>query len=240
MYGQKPYDYVNAWKTFVPILRQETNLTATLWAPNMGENYPYAGTAIPVVKGNLNSEMLDTNKDGVIDIRDDPYTPYYPGDDVVDWVGMSVYWFGQQWPTSANVVPPPDRFVNVIRGFYPNAPIQFDFYNMFAVGKNKPMAVPESGAVFYEAPTAAGPGELAIKRAWWREVYNTGVFAQFPLLKLYSHFDEDKIEERGVTSYSLTLDPAIRTPFLAELPYQAMIWGDQYSFSCDGKIYGAQ
>lgn len=37
---------------------------------------------------------LDTNGDRVIDMRDDMYSPYYPGDDVVDWVGMSLYHFG--------------------------------------------------------------------------------------------------------------------------------------------------
>jgi hypothetical protein len=34
---------------------------------------------------------MDTNGDGVLDNSDDPFTPYYPGDDMVDWVGISVY-----------------------------------------------------------------------------------------------------------------------------------------------------
>jgi hypothetical protein len=40
-------------------------------------------------------KQLDTNADGVLDATDDMYTPYYPGDDWVDWVGMSVFHFGQ-------------------------------------------------------------------------------------------------------------------------------------------------
>ena len=53
---------------------------------------------------------MDTNKNGVVDTGDgklaevlffskpyfiaDPYGPYYPGDEWVDWVGMSIYHFG--------------------------------------------------------------------------------------------------------------------------------------------------
>ncbi len=38
--------------------------------------------------------LLDTNKDLKIDMQDDPFEPYYPGDDFVDWVGMSIFHFG--------------------------------------------------------------------------------------------------------------------------------------------------
>ncbi len=39
--------------------------------------------------------MLDTNGDGKLDMSDDMYTPYYPGDEWVDWVGMSIFHFSQ-------------------------------------------------------------------------------------------------------------------------------------------------
>jgi hypothetical protein len=39
--------------------------------------------------------VMDTNGDGAIDMYDDMYTPYYPGDDWVDWVGMSIFHFGK-------------------------------------------------------------------------------------------------------------------------------------------------
>lgn len=38
---------------------------------------------------------MDTNSDGKVDMWDDMYTPFYPGDDWVDWVGMSIFHFGQ-------------------------------------------------------------------------------------------------------------------------------------------------
>ena len=40
-------------------------------------------------------KIMDTNGDGVIDMYDDMFTPYYPGDEWVDWVGMSIFHFGQ-------------------------------------------------------------------------------------------------------------------------------------------------
>ena len=39
--------------------------------------------------------QLDTNRDGVLNRYDDMFTPFYPGDDVVDWVAMSVLHYGQ-------------------------------------------------------------------------------------------------------------------------------------------------
>lgn len=34
---------------------------------------------------------LDTNGNGVLDQEDDPFTPYFPGPEYVDWVGLSFY-----------------------------------------------------------------------------------------------------------------------------------------------------
>jgi hypothetical protein len=179
---------------------------------------------------------MDTNGDGIVDVRDDPYTPYYPGDNYVDWVGMSVYWFGQQWPETLNLVPPSQRFVDVIRGRYAtslSAGVVYNFYDMFAEKHNKPFAIPESGAVFYSLPIQPGEGEVAIKEAWWRQVYNTTVFGQFPRLKLVSNFEENKVEDRGNVSYTLTLPP-VEKQFLSELPWENLVWGDQFTYSCDG------
>lgn len=36
-------------------------------------------------------QALDTNRNGQLDGGDDPYSPWYPGDDLVDWIGISLY-----------------------------------------------------------------------------------------------------------------------------------------------------
>lgn len=67
-----------------------------LWAPGMGNGYPFPGrqyqpncTAYPD-----ECAALDTDGDGKITQKDDMYSPYWPGPDSVDWVGMSLYWWG--------------------------------------------------------------------------------------------------------------------------------------------------
>ena len=45
--------------------------------------------------GTAEWHALDTNDDGWVDMSDDPYTPFYPGDQWVDWVGMNMYHMGQ-------------------------------------------------------------------------------------------------------------------------------------------------
>jgi len=48
-----------------------------------------------VINGTAEWHALDTNDDGWVDMYDDPYTPFYPGDQWVDWVGMNMYHMGQ-------------------------------------------------------------------------------------------------------------------------------------------------
>jgi hypothetical protein len=63
---------------------------AFVWGPNHGSGYPFPGGRFDVQPSSPDYSVLDTNKDGKLDINDDPYSPYYPGDEWVDWVGFSV------------------------------------------------------------------------------------------------------------------------------------------------------
>ncbi len=51
-----------------------------------------------MINGTAEWHALDTNDDGWVDMYDDPYTPFYPGDQWVDWVGMNMYHMGQVSP----------------------------------------------------------------------------------------------------------------------------------------------
>lgn len=55
----------------------------------------HVGGNYSVVNGTAEWHALDTNDDGWVDMYDDPYTPFYPGDQWVDWVGMNMYHMGQ-------------------------------------------------------------------------------------------------------------------------------------------------
>ena len=47
--------------------------------------------------------LMDTNQDGVVNNADDAYSPYYPGDAFVDWVGSSIYTYGTSHPVCFNL-----------------------------------------------------------------------------------------------------------------------------------------
>jgi hypothetical protein len=69
-------------------IRLNTNNTALVWSPATGSGYPFGyNSYVP-------SKELDTNGDGKFDSDDDPFAPYYPGDQFVDWVGLSSFFSG--------------------------------------------------------------------------------------------------------------------------------------------------
>lgn len=81
-----------------------------LWAPNYGGNYPFSGDHVCKKWLCPDFDILDTNGDGKLSMEDDMYNPYYPGDDVVDWVGMTMYHWGRSFPWDRNVLPEPKAF----------------------------------------------------------------------------------------------------------------------------------
>jgi hypothetical protein len=53
-----------------------------MFAPNMGTDYPWTGYGgYHIEPSDPDFSTADTNHDGVLDKTDDPYTPYYPGDE---------------------------------------------------------------------------------------------------------------------------------------------------------------
>ncbi|RKO84194.1 hypothetical protein BDK51DRAFT_6501, partial [Blyttiomyces helicus] len=104
-WGQKPVHYVALWKSVVNAVRAipgAAKKVAFLWAPNINppiEGYPFGGLGdAPFTSAARTSSVaidptefaaLDTNGDGIFDNGDDPYSPYFPGPEYVDWVGAS-------------------------------------------------------------------------------------------------------------------------------------------------------
>ena len=65
-------------------------------------------------RGTANYNAMDTNKDGLVNMHDDPFTPFWPGDEYVDWVGLSLEYFGLF--NLKNTLPIPLEFYNKVRG----------------------------------------------------------------------------------------------------------------------------
>jgi hypothetical protein len=221
-WGQQPTAYVAAFRTLALALREGAPGSATMWAPNNAGGYAFIGGPAAAAPGTADFALLDTDRDGVLTIADDAYAPYYPGDDVVDWVGMSLYHWGSAYPWGENEMPEEGKFAAQLTGTYDGlggddraAP---DFYQTYAVEHGKPLAIPETAALV--VPGGDPQQELAIKRAWWRQVLSEDNASRFPQLKMVNWFEWDKFEPEvgGDVHWSVANDAVIRKDFVADLP----------------------
>ena len=217
-WGQDPAAYVATFRLVADAVHAGAPTAGMLWAPNQGAGYPYAGGRYEAKPGGPAARLLDTDGDGVLDARDDPYAPYWPGDDYVDWVGMSLYHWGTAYPWGENEVPAAGTFAGMITGSPPGggdpAP---DFYAGYAERYDKPLAIVESAA-FYR-PGGGGANEAAIKSTWLAEVFSAEGRSRFPLLRLINWFEWRKYEAEvdAVVDWRITADDGLRARFLAAM-----------------------
>jgi hypothetical protein len=223
-WGQQPSLYKETFRLFAQHVRTHTTRTGLLWAPSYGAGYPFGTNR--VAPGTADFAALDTDGDGILSGADDPYEPYYPGDDAVDWVGLTLYHWGFQWPWLENELPEANSFADRLTGNYVggngderSVP---DFYAAYCEGaRNKPLAIPETAALFN--PHHGGEQELAIKQAWWRQVFNLSgdtaealdVAVHFPKLKCITWFDHYKLEADQMEwiDWRISALPAVRSAF---------------------------
>ncbi|TPX40695.1 mannan endo-1,4-beta-mannosidase [Synchytrium endobioticum] len=195
-WGQKPSTYITFWRRVATAVRVQAPATAFVWSPNVRGT---GGFALANWVTPQDFQLMDTNNDGIVNGTDDPYGPFYPGDAYVDWVGLSLYYYGIRYPYHTNVVPPSSWFVQTMGGFG-----TFDFYKIYVEGHNKPFACSECSSTFFATQPAGslllsvppGPGELAIKQSWWNQtVTSRSLLQQFPRIKLWGLFEFRKKED---------------------------------------------
>jgi hypothetical protein len=92
LYGQDPVPFRHSFRKLAYLVRNATNNTAMVWSPASGLGYPFIKNLNSPSDRQARFLALDTNLNGVLDQGDDPFTPYYPGDNFADWVGMSSYY----------------------------------------------------------------------------------------------------------------------------------------------------
>ncbi|KAJ3214496.1 hypothetical protein HDU67_001628 [Dinochytrium kinnereticum] len=85
-----------------------------------------------------------------MDSHGDSYSAYYPGDEHVDWVGLSVYYKGRidEYPWIRNFNAPPGYMEMIINGLPPEGGY-FSFYRTYAEEKGKPFALSEGAASYH-------------------------------------------------------------------------------------------
>lgn len=215
-WGQQPDDYVDAFRRMAVAVHAGAPRTAMMWAPNYGGGYPFAGGTYQAPPGRADAEDLDTDGDGTVTGEDDPYRPYWPGRKHVDWVGMSVYHWGE------NEVPEDGKYRDLLRGTYDGAAGDEsavpDFYAGYGAGMRLPVAVTETAALF--VPGGGGADEESIKSAWWQQVMAPGNGRAMPWLKMVNWFEWAKFEPEvgGRVDWTVTLDDEIRAGFVGSLP----------------------
>ncbi|KAJ3114084.1 hypothetical protein HDU96_002579 [Phlyctochytrium bullatum] len=269
-YGYRPIAYKNSFRKMANAVRRLTNLTAMVWAPNVGIQYPFSPapgdkSAPKPRRGTDEFNELDTDGNGEIASGDDPYLPFYPGDEYVDWVGLSIYFYPLadndlvQGRANLNVEIPGQTYLRQqlnlenLENQVPTPPnttfdkfkAMLDFYTRFCVQRNKPMMIPETGAPFMliddqlqRVPSRSG--ELAIKQAWWQQVWSPETMAAWPKLKLVVQFEESKWQHEKFQNWAVTnastsdVLPAFNK--FIEDSRQNLILGKDMRFKCDGSI----
>ena len=221
-WSQQPTRYVEVFDAVAAAVHQRARGTQMLWAPSYGGGYPFSGGQYAASPGSRDFELLDTNGDGVLDMHDDPYLPYYPGDNAVDWVGMSLYHWGNHYPWGRNEIPETGKLAEQLTGTYAGSAGDEtalpDFYKIYGTEHARPVAITETAALY--APGRSGDGEQDLKQAWWRQVFASATHERFPMLKMINWFEWDKYEPEisGRVDWRTLADPTIRAAFVADLP----------------------
>lgn len=240
-WSQDPVGFISAFRRLADAVHRKAPGSAMMWAPHYGVGYPFGdpentpeppdddGGPVPVKGGTFLARpgteafrLLDTNGDGKLTDKDDPYGPYWPGKDAADWVAITIMHWGTRPPWNRNVLPSPNKFVELLRGTYSlpgtQAPI-WDFYGVYGQGMQRPVAIPETAALYIHG--RSGPTELEVKQAWWQQVFADDVHQQMPWIRMvcwFEHPDRYEPESGTEVDWSVTHTPEIVDAFRADLP----------------------
>ncbi|MEX5257519.1 OpgC domain-containing protein [Kocuria arenosa] len=207
-WGQQPRAYTEAFRTVASALDAELGDPVMVWAPAAGTDYPFRDASSTPPQGG-EPAALDTNGDGVWDEDDDPYGPYYPGDDVVDWVGLVAYHDETGTGPARNVLPAPEKFGALLGSGEDTGPAgEDDFYAAYAAGREKPLMV-ETGA-FY-SPGTGGPSERDVKEAWWDQVLATASTGDHERVRaiVWNETVEQRDDGAVTVDWRVTADPGL-------------------------------
>jgi hypothetical protein len=210
-WGQKPSVYRAAFSTVADAIHARMANAVMVWSPAWGGDYPFRAARAADTE---QLRDLDSNGDGMVSNLDDPYEPYYPGSDSVDWVGLSLYHDDTSGGQAVNSMPAPTEFVDSLDS---SADTGGDFYARYSVAEGKRMML-ESAA--YYTPSAGGPDELSIKQAWWRQIFSTvssPAYSQIGVVLWRDTTATRAVAGESVIDWSVTLNSATAKPLVEDL-----------------------
>ncbi|KAI9138848.1 glycoside hydrolase superfamily [Paraphysoderma sedebokerense] len=199
-WGTKPTLFKKHWISLTNAIRKKATLTSMMWSPNSAENYPWAAIA------EANRAELDTNGDGQLTSADDPYTPYWPGEEYVDWVGISLFHFGQ-YPFGNNTLPPSDKVISVLTGT--STTTQSSFTSLISTRYKKPLAIIETASTYYPNGNGSQVSNKEIKMNWVSQIISEQI--KRVGVRLVMWFDAIKMEEESgqLRDFALTNDTEV-------------------------------
>ncbi|WP_394278639.1 glycoside hydrolase family 26 protein [Microbacterium sp.] len=231
-WGQQPELYVETFRNVATAVHDQVPGATMMWAPNYGGGYPFTGGAYAAIPGSADGRVLDTDDDGALSSADDPYAPYYPGDEYVDWVGMSLYHWGSRHPWGENEMPEPGKFVQQLRGEYNGLggddTAVPDFYAEYGERRGKPVAIPETAALVVDRGDTRA--QRRIKQAWAEQVFEPSLREELPALRMINWFEWAKHEPEvdDVVIWSMLDDTETRGTYQDSMPAWAL-FGDRTS-----------
>ena len=241
-WGQQPTLYRQTFQLLANSVHTRTARTAMVWTPNNGIGFPFGTGAYSPAPGSSNFVELDTNHDGVLTEADDMFGPFYPGDAAVDWVGLTIYHWGVNYPWLENEMPVPGEFANVMNATGVGTPANYSrwFYSRFCSDgtHNKPLMIAETSA-FYNTEQPGG-NEASMKQAWFRQLYNISgggidgpdVATTFPKMKCVNWFDHYKREgeaQNQFIDWRASANPLVRNAFVGAV--RTLRSGQPYFFT---------
>jgi hypothetical protein len=192
-WGQQPVAYKAAFRNVAAAFRETDDAgTVMVWQPYLGRDYPFERHRSAPVPGSEGFTALDTNGDGTWDGSDGAYAPYYPGDDAVDWVGLTAYHDDTGGKSAVNTLPADGELSAMLTQSGGE-----DFYAAYSQGRNKPMVL--QTAAFY-SPAAGGAANQDIKVSWWDQVLGTSTSGRFDGIAAVVWDERTSTRDTGVAS----------------------------------------
>ncbi|CEQ38579.1 SPOSA6832_00009, partial [Sporobolomyces salmonicolor] len=214
-YGMQPTEFNTSWHSMYNLVKAVAPETIMVWAPNTPQGYPYGqGGSQYAALSTADQAALDTNHDGQLTGADDAFSPYWPGTDVVDWIGLSIYYKGL-YSDIENDVQPDGYCALVVNGTNPedNSTITPWYNNYCAQYPDKACMFAEAGAAWHVNDD--GPAtQAALQQQWLKDCY--------PRIKLFMQFEYEKTETSNegtddLRDYRLLNNTDVLNEFKADL-----------------------
>ncbi|WP_285249999.1 OpgC domain-containing protein [Pseudarthrobacter sp. fls2-241-R2A-168] len=218
-WGQQPAAYRSAFRAVAGAFEDTGGRTSMVWEPYLGTGYPFVRNRNAPAPGSEGFALLDSNRDDAWNGSDAAYAPYYPGDDAVDWVGLTAFHDDTAGGAPVNTVPRPNELQEMLTTSGGE-----DFYATYAAGKDKPFVL--QTAAFY-SPASGGASDVDIKAGWWDQVLGTATSRDFAKTAAVVWDERTSTRDTGVASidWLLTGSPAVAAAARDRLETSSMVTG---------------